>query len=114
QAIVKELPGKLGPDGVGGGELPTDDLADGTYSLEVKAATTGTGERLLPRTQSFRILRAEAGRLAGVGGPAPPFKLDRNLYAPGDKVQGEFYGRNLQNGAAAANQNVTITAKDPQ
>jgi len=112
---IKQLQGKTRPDGIGGGEFALDALPGGaSYSLEVTPAAPGKSERVQPRACHFTIVRDEATALAGLGGRQVPTNqvfFERNNYAPGDKVRGEFRSvAQLQNGTAA-NQSVQVNAR---
>jgi len=111
--VVKQMQGKAGPDGIGGGEFALQGLPAGAdYVLEVTSAAfpQGTRERIQPRAYRFTIVRDEPAAMAGgLGGgtKANQFYFERNTYGPGDKVRGEF----RQLGKGGANQSVEVNAR---
>jgi Putative zinc-finger len=96
---VRQLQGNTRPDGVAGGEFPLGGLPPGTdYSLEVASPAPAKEGRVLPRSARFIILHDGMqffGNVARNGAPTNQVNFRRELYAPGDTVEGEF--RQTQN-----------------
>jgi hypothetical protein len=94
------LPALTGEGGIAGGEIAlTEDLIDGTYTLEV-AALNGDA-RLIPVARRVEIQRGQNAQI----------EFDRRQYRAGDDVTALFRARRDANGTPMANQPITGSAK---
>jgi hypothetical protein len=97
-AVVKQLPGQIHTDGIGGGDIAlTPNLIDGEYTLEVAQAEAGP-LHVLPQSRRLTVQHALA----------PELQLDRPQYQPGDTINAQYRGRRQENGAPIPNQPLTV------